>query len=98
MAFIVTHNNLLMNIPWDPSAIPSKIVLGDQVGLCQGNTLEWIYLVFEVIGALILAYKFNICLDSNKLENIESQLVWLTIIEILRVRYYYAKATRVILS
>jgi hypothetical protein len=29
MASIVTHNNLMMNIPWDPGAVPSKIVLND---------------------------------------------------------------------
>jgi hypothetical protein len=29
MASIVTHNNMMMNILWDPSAIPSKIILGD---------------------------------------------------------------------
>jgi hypothetical protein len=29
MAFIAIHNNLLINIPWDLGAIPSKIVLGD---------------------------------------------------------------------
>ncbi len=71
MASIVTHNNLMMNIPQDPGVIPSKIVSSDYVGLCQGNTLEWIYLVSEVIETLILAYEFKICLDSNKLECIE---------------------------
>lgn len=91
MASIVTHNNLMMNIPWDPGAIPSKIVLGDQVGLCHENTLEWIYLVSEAIGALILVYEFKICLDSNKLENIELQLVRLITIEILKVRVLLCK-------
>jgi hypothetical protein len=29
MASIVTHNNLMMNIPWDQSVVLSKILLGD---------------------------------------------------------------------
>jgi hypothetical protein len=38
-----------------------------------------------------LAYEFKICLDSNKLEHIESQLVWLTITEILKLRILLCK-------
>jgi hypothetical protein len=29
MVSIVIHNNLMMNILWDPSVVPSKIVLSD---------------------------------------------------------------------
>jgi hypothetical protein len=53
--------------------------------------LEWINLVSKVIGTLILTYKFKICLDSNKLECIESQLIQLITIEILRVKILLRK-------
>jgi hypothetical protein len=29
MAFVTTHNNLMMNIPWDPSVVPLEIVPSD---------------------------------------------------------------------
>ncbi len=43
--------------------------------LCQGENLEWVYSVLEVIGAWLLAYKFKMFMGFGKIEWVESQVV-----------------------
>jgi hypothetical protein len=54
----IARNNLVANIPWLCTTF-SAIIQGDWVVLCQGENLDWVYLVLEVIGASLLAYKFK---------------------------------------
>jgi hypothetical protein len=83
---IVTYNNLVINMPWDPCTTYSTITQGYWVGVIQQTQFEWVYLVLEVIGDSIMVYEFKICSTSSKLERVESQLVHLASLDVSRVR------------
>jgi hypothetical protein len=48
-------------------------------------TIEWVYLVLEVIGDSIMAYGFKIYSTSSKLKRVEFQLVHLTFFDVSRI-------------
>jgi hypothetical protein len=65
------------------------------LGGCNStDTIEWVYLVLEVIGDSVMAYEFKICSTSGKLERMESQLVHLTTLDVSRVRVLVCKGLK----
>jgi hypothetical protein len=94
MAFIATYNNLVTNMPWDPSIATSMLHQGNWVCLIQQDTIEWVYLVLKVIGDLIMAYEFKICLTSSKVDKMESQLVCIAFFDVSKVRVLVCKGLK----
>jgi len=60
-------------------------------GSSSTNTIEWVYLVLEVIGDLIMAYEFKIYLTIGKLERMEFQLIHLVSLDVSRFRVLVCK-------